>query len=465
VDDAADWTAAAVEAACDAIVTCDGAGRIVHVNRAAEQLLGRPRAAVLGRPIAELIEAPGLEELAPGGPVEARVRRDGQTVVLELTLARTGEDRCSAFLRDPGAATRMSALLASAEELARMGAWELDLDTGEARWTDGMYRIHGLEPQSIPAGLDMFLARVHPEDRDRMAEHVSVPHELPPEGAVDEYRALLPDGSVRHVRFLRRSEFDADTGRRRWLGAGQDVTPERLTERELQAHYAVSQALREWESFEEGVVGLLRRMGTALDYPLASLWVWTERERALRCRAFWHAPAIDPGDFEAESRTVAFPAGEGKPGVAWARCEPVVTPDVAGDPEFRPRDAALAAGVQSAIHFPAVGPDGPLAVLSLYSRERAVPSPSLVRTLTGIGRDLGRFLARRRAQLGPRPLSDRELEVLNLAAEGCSGPQIAERLFVSPSTVKTHLEHIYEKLGVGDRASAVATALRTGLVT
>ena len=54
--------------------------------------------------------------------------------------------------------------------------------------------------------------------------------------------------------------------------------------------------------------------------------------------------------------------------------------------------------------------------------------------------------------------------MLTLAAEGFSGPQIAEQLFVSPSTVKTHLEHIYDKLGVGDRAAAVATALRTGLV-
>jgi ATP/maltotriose-dependent transcriptional regulator MalT len=103
-------------------------------------------------------------------------------------------------------------------------------------------------------------------------------------------------------------------------------------------------------------------------------------------------------------------------------------------------------------------------VLSLYSLEKRVPSPSLIRTLTGIGSELGRFLSRRRAQLGPRPLSPRELQVLTLAAEGLSGPQIAEQLFVSPSTVKTHLEHIYDKLGVGDRAAAVATALRSGLV-
>ena len=88
-----------------------------------------------------------------------------------------------------------------------------------------------------------------------------------------------------------------------------------------------------------------------------------------------------------------------------------------------------------------------------------------MRTLTAIGAELGRFLERRRAELGPRPLSEREIEVLLLAAAGLSGPAIAERLVLSPATVKTHFEHIYVKLGVGDRASAVAQALRTGLIT
>jgi two-component system nitrate/nitrite response regulator NarL len=54
--------------------------------------------------------------------------------------------------------------------------------------------------------------------------------------------------------------------------------------------------------------------------------------------------------------------------------------------------------------------------------------------------------------------------VLTLAAEGLSGPRIAERLVLSPSTIKTHLENIYEKLGVADRSAAVAIAVRTGLV-
>jgi DNA-binding CsgD family transcriptional regulator len=349
----------------------------------------------------------------------------------------------------------------AAEELARMGGWELDVVSRRLRWTGGMFPIHGLEPGSAEPTLALLLGLIHPDDRERIGALTErLLDGTEPERVVDEYRTVRPDGSIRHVRFLGRLDRDG----RRWLGAAQDVTAERLTERELQAHYAVSRALREWESFDEGVVDLLRRMATALDYPLGSLWLWDAEAGALRCRAFWHAPDVDAGELEPALRGLAFAPGDGKPGLAWQRCEPVITTDPATDPDFRPRELAVAAGVRAAVAFPAVGPDGPLAVISLYAREKRVPSPSLIRTLTGIGRQLGRFLARRRADLGPRPLSDRELEVLALAAEGCSGPQIAERLFLSPSTVKTHLEHIYEKLGVGDRASAVATALRTGLL-
>lgn len=65
----------------------------------------------------------------------------------------------------------------------------------------------------------------------------------------------------------------------------------------------------------------------------------------------------------------------------------------------------------------------------------------------------------------PRPrLTLREREILTLAAEGRSAPEIARLLFLSPATIKTHLSNIYDKLGVSDRAAAVAKALREGVL-
>lgn len=61
-------------------------------------------------------------------------------------------------------------------------------------------------------------------------------------------------------------------------------------------------------------------------------------------------------------------------------------------------------------------------------------------------------------------LTPRENEILRLTADGCTAPEIGRRLYLSTTTVKTHLQHVYEKLGVSDRAAAVAEAMRRDLL-
>jgi DNA-binding NarL/FixJ family response regulator len=73
-------------------------------------------------------------------------------------------------------------------------------------------------------------------------------------------------------------------------------------------------------------------------------------------------------------------------------------------------------------------------------------------------------LARLRSRWERRPhlpsLTERELDVLSLVAQGLTNREISSRLFISPATVRTHLEHIYDKLGVRSRAGAVSAAFR-----
>lgn len=87
---------------------------------------------------------------------------------------------------------------------------------------------------------------------------------------------------------------------------------------------------------------------------------------------------------------------------------------------------------------------------------RSVLSPAIAAGLVG-------EIQRRTEPAGPA-LSKREREVLGMIARGHSIPAIAGELFLAPSTVKTHVQRLYEKLGVGDRASAVAEAMRRGLL-
>jgi len=62
------------------------------------------------------------------------------------------------------------------------------------------------------------------------------------------------------------------------------------------------------------------------------------------------------------------------------------------------------------------------------------------------------------------PLSERELEVLELMARGLSNKEIGKTLWIGETTVKTHVSHILRKLGQGDRTQAVLAALRSGIV-
>jgi DNA-binding NarL/FixJ family response regulator len=90
------------------------------------------------------------------------------------------------------------------------------------------------------------------------------------------------------------------------------------------------------------------------------------------------------------------------------------------------------------------------------ARGEAVLSPSVATRLLGTVRG---------PEAATEPLSQRELEVLGLVARGSTNREAAAKLFISEATVKTHLLHVYAKLGVKDRAAAVAVAYERGLLS
>jgi DNA-binding NarL/FixJ family response regulator len=97
--------------------------------------------------------------------------------------------------------------------------------------------------------------------------------------------------------------------------------------------------------------------------------------------------------------------------------------------------------------------DDLLRAVRATARGEAVLSPAVATQLMG-----------RVRQPADEPLSPRELEVLELVARGSTNRRVAEQLFISEATVKTHLLHIYAKLGVNDRAAAVAAAFERGML-
>jgi two-component system, NarL family, nitrate/nitrite response regulator NarL len=94
--------------------------------------------------------------------------------------------------------------------------------------------------------------------------------------------------------------------------------------------------------------------------------------------------------------------------------------------------------------------------ISAVARGGTVLAPELQ---AGVAEQIRRRSPRRRPLM-----SQRERQTLVLIADGLSAPEIGRALHLSTATVKTHLQHIYEKLGVSERAAAVAEAMRRGLL-
>jgi DNA-binding CsgD family transcriptional regulator len=359
-------------------------------------------------------------------------------------------------------------LQAQGEALAHVGSWRVHVRTLEGTLSDGLCRILGLEPQREPFDPFTLRALIHPDDRHAAEALVELatehPERLPTKDIVSTARLLRPDGEVRDVQFCVRIERDEHGAPEFFAGVLHDTTPQRELTSRLSAHRAVNQVLRGWAAFDLGVVDLMRRAGGALGLSVGEFWTWSADTERIVCRAFWSAPDMESGDFELVTRQLSREPGQGAIGAVWEAEKPLVIPDLYD--ELDPCRAALAArlGLASALVFPAVGPHATLAVIVYYGTDRIQPSAGLIETLEGIGHEIGHFLSGRRGELEPPDLTRREVEVLQHAADGHSGPEIARRLMIETSTVKTHFERVYEKAGVGDRAAAVAYALRLGLI-
>ena len=88
-------------------------------------------------------------------------------------------------------------------------------------------------------------------------------------------------------------------------------------------------------------------------------------------------------------------------------------------------------------------------------------SPALAKTMLTEVRKIDEKAAREEDRL----VTKREEEVLQLIADGCSTPEVAQKLYISQKTVKNHLASIYQKLEARDRTQAVVQAVRMGIIS
>ena len=251
--------AAIVTSSRDAIVGKTLDGVVTTWNPGAERIFGYTAAEMIGQPIFRLIpedrhdaERALLERLRGGESMEfgeaERIRKDGERIWISLSVSpvRDAEGRligAASIKRDITERRRAEAELRRhqdqlrlAHRAARIGAWQWDVATRRLTWDDGLRQLYGLGPGETVTDLAGFLARVYPEDRERV--EASLEHA--PEGVgglAYEYRIVMPGGEVRWLADLGQVSVDAEGHPIYVTGISLDITERRAAEeRQREAH-------------------------------------------------------------------------------------------------------------------------------------------------------------------------------------------------------------------------------------
>jgi diguanylate cyclase (GGDEF)-like protein len=249
------------------------------------------------------------------GVVVERLRQQAERRQVEEALRRSERD------------------LAEAQRLAHIGSWTWDVGADHVVWSAELHRIYGLDNVAGPVSFDEYLARVHPEDRERVADAVqnAVATLQPYE---HEYRIVWPDGNVRWVHAAG-DVLDRDGDRPRRLGGFcHDITTQRdADERRRQAQDALTSHRRLLEGVARGeplrttLDALCREIELRFPGAYCSVLAATPGEGVLRHAA---APSL-PEAFRAAIDGLPIDERAGACGRAAARLENIVVSDTLTD--------------------------------------------------------------------------------------------------------------------------------------
>jgi PAS domain S-box-containing protein len=158
-------------------------------------------------------------------------------VIVDITERRRAEQ----------ALRRSEGYLAEAERLAHTGGWACNVQTGDAFWSQEMFRILDYDPAKTKASFPLFLARVHPDDRQHVEQTVREEAAGSNTAVASDYRIVLPDGTVKCLHAIAHPVINEAGEVVEVVGTSMDVTEQKVAEEALAT---VSQRLIEAQEKE-----------------------------------------------------------------------------------------------------------------------------------------------------------------------------------------------------------------------
>jgi len=176
-------------------------------------------------------------------------RKDGTRYAVEINVSKLDDENVESFIRDITEKKKAEeklreseATLKEAQHMAQIGNWTLNLQDQTLFWSDEIYRIFDVEPQSFEANYNAFLNAIHPEDRERVnaAYQDSVSNHT---AYQITHRLLMKDGRVKFVIENGQTFYDENGNATKSVGTVQDITERKKSEDALLEKESMYRAL------------------------------------------------------------------------------------------------------------------------------------------------------------------------------------------------------------------------------